>query len=241
MKSTTALFKIGGKILENTANINSTITQLIQLKKQKIFQKIIIVTGGGFVANFVRKVYNELEITEELAHWMGIISMCYNGIELGKKFSNLKIIEDFEALERLEKNITIFLPFKYLKEKDKLPHSWDVTSDSIALFMAKELGLDKCFLIKDIEGILDKQNQVIKEISVNNYRKFRESDCLADVEKDENYLKSQTKPIDPYLITLIDTYKIPCVILNGTSNYQRILEFFDVSKSSKAKIFSIIR
>ncbi|MHA2393359.1 MAG: amino acid kinase family protein [Promethearchaeota archaeon] len=241
MRNKTALIKIGGKILEDYDSLNSTISQLTQLYKEGLIKKIILIPGGGSVANFIRKVYTELKFREELAHWMGIVSMNYNGIELSKKFPKLKVIENFIELEKLGKIFCIFLPFKFLKENDKLPHSWDVTSDSITLFLAKELKLIECFLIKDIEGILDKKNQVIKEISPNDFRKLKESGSLAEFDKIENKLKNQTRPVDPYLMTLIEQYKIACVILSGTPNNQRILEFFDESKSSQEKIFTIIK
>lgn len=241
MKYTTALFKIGGRVLEDFGNINSTISQLSYLYEEKLIQKIIIIPGGGSVANFIRKVYNELKFTEELAHWMGIVSMSYNGLELGKKFPKLKIIEEYNELKKLDKTFCIFLPFRFLKENDKLPHSWDVTSDSITLFLAKELRLDECFLIKDIDGILNKKNKVIREMSTIEFRKFKESGKLAEFESIDNELKNQTRPIDPFLITLIEKYKISCVILSGKSNNQRIVDFFDEQKSLQEKISTTIK
>lgn len=241
MKYTTALFKIGGRVLEDFGNINSTISQLSYLYEEKLIQKIIIIPGGGSVANFIRKVYNELKFTEELAHWMGIVSMSYNGLELGKKFPKLKIIEEYNELKKLNKTFCIFLPFRFLKENDKLPHSWDVTSDSITLFLAKELRLDECFLIKDIDGILNKKNKVIREMSTIEFRKFKESGKLAEFESIDNELKNQTRPIDPFLITLIEKYKISCVILSGKSNNQRIVDFFDEQKSLQEKISTTIK
>ncbi|GAH95686.1 unnamed protein product, partial [marine sediment metagenome] len=38
-----------------------------------------------------------------------------------------------------------------------------VTSDSIAIYFANKLNLNECYLIKDIEGIYSKNNEVIKE------------------------------------------------------------------------------
>jgi aspartokinase-like uncharacterized kinase len=240
MKYKTALFKIGGTILEDFKNLYSTMTQFSQLVEKDVILKIIIIPGGGSFANFIRKVYSELKFTDELAHWMSIISMNYNGIELGKKFPKLEIFEDCDKLKEIGKCFCIFLPYQFLKKNDKLPHSWDVTSDSITLFLAKRLGLNECFLIKDIDGILNEKNRVIREISASEFRKMKESGKFLKLKSSDDELKSRSRPIDPYMLTLIEKWKISCVILNGTFENQRITDFFDESKSLQEKTYTRI-
>ncbi len=241
MEYTSVIFKIGGKILEDFEDLNSTLSQLTQLYDNGRIQKIILIPGGGTLANFIRKVYSELKLTEELGHWMGVISMNYNGIEIGKKFPKLDVIEDLNRLKKLDKCLCIFLPYQFLKETDRLPHSWDVTSDSITLFLAKELEIHHCFLIKDIDGILNSENQIMKELSTLEYKSMKESGNLSKFESVEEELKNQSRPVDSYLITLIEKWKISCVILNGKSNNQRIKDYFDESKPNSEKIFSRIK
>lgn len=241
MEYTSVIIKIGGKILENFEDLNSTISQLTQLYDKGRIQKIILIPGGGSLANFVRKMYSELKFTEELGHWMGVISMNYNGIELGKKFPEFDVIEDINNLKKLHKSLCIFLPYRFLKEIDRLPHSWDVTSDSITLFLAKELEIPHCFLIKDIDGILNNENQVMKELTTTEYNEMKESGKLGEFESIEGEFKNQSRPVDSYLITLIEKWKISCVILNGKSNNHRITDYFDESKSNSEKIYSMIK
>ncbi|MFW9874676.1 MAG: hypothetical protein ACFFG0_16335 [Candidatus Thorarchaeota archaeon] len=235
-----ALIKIGGSILDDFENLNSTISQFSQLFEKDVIGKIILIPGGGSFANFIRKAYSELKFTNELAHWMSIVSMNYNGIELGKKFPKLEVLEEYNKLKEIGKSFFIFLPYRFLKENDKLPHSWDVTSDSITLFLAKKLGLNECFLIKDIDGILDEKNQVIKELSTLEFKKMKESSKLPQIKPSDDKLKNQSRPTDPYILTLIEKYKISCVILNGASDNQRITDFFNESKSLQEKIYTRI-
>ncbi|GAI77890.1 unnamed protein product, partial [marine sediment metagenome] len=50
------IVKIGGKILENSESIESTISQLKGiLHRNSLISKIIIIPGGGSYANFIRK------------------------------------------------------------------------------------------------------------------------------------------------------------------------------------------
>ncbi len=240
MKDKTAIFKIGGKILDDFENLNSSLSQLTQIFNESLLDKIILIPGGGSFANFIRKVYNELKFTEEIAHWMSIISMNYNGLELNKKFPSLQITENFEKLKENNKMFCIFLPYEYLKDNDRLPHSWDVTSDSISLFIAKELKLDECYFIKDVDGILDNKNNVIKEISASELKTMKEAGKLAQFKLDTGKIKERSTPIDPYATTLIDSYNIACVILNGSQNSVRIINYFK-SEKSEERIYTRIK
>jgi aspartokinase-like uncharacterized kinase len=235
----TAVFKIGGKILEDSENLKSTINQLQQLYNENLIGKVVLVPGGGSFASFIRKIYSELKFTEEIAHWMGIISMNYNGLELSKKFPDLQIIENYNRLKEDNKKFYVFLPYEFIKEYDELPHSWDVTSDSISLFVAKHLKLNECFLIKDVDGILNNKNEVIKEISTSEFKNMKESGKLADLIPKNEELKKKTTPIDPYTTIFVDRYKISCIILNGSKDILRIVNYFKSTKLEE-KIYTKI-
>src|SRR5262249_62419732 len=44
--------------------------------------------------------------------------------------------------------VPILAPSRWLREADPLPHSWDVTSDSIAAWIASRVGARRLVLIK---------------------------------------------------------------------------------------------
>jgi len=232
-----AIFKIGGKILDNSKNLINTIAQLTQLFEDEIIKRIILISGGGVLANFVRSIYNEFRINDELAHWIAIYSMNYNGIELKRKFPHLMVSEKFTELEKIRKSFSIFLPYKFLEENDELPHTWDVTSDSIALYLAKKFGLKECFLIKDVDGIIDSNQTVINEISTYKFRQYKCEGKFKEINSKELDIKIGTRPVDPYLLTLIDKYKIPCIILNGANQNPRIFKYFTLT-DKKDKVFT---
>jgi aspartokinase-like uncharacterized kinase len=221
-----AIFKIGGKILDNSKHLINTIAQLTQLYEDNIIQKIIIIPGGGTIANFVRNIYLEFKINDDLAHWIAIYSMNFNGLELKRKFPHLEIVKDFEHLKSEKRIFSIFLPYKYLRLIDPLPHSWDVTSDSITLYCTYKLGVNECFLIKDVDGVLDKNSNVIKELTTKKFLKLKKEDDLAKTKANLSDIKEQSKPIDAYLTKLIDLYKVNLIILNGVSPNLRILNYF---------------
>ena len=225
MQYNQAIFKIGGQILENSKNIESTISQLTQLYEENILQKILLIPGGGSYANFIRRIDEELMLGDDLAHWMAIYSMNYNGIELNRKYPKLECIGELEKFQDAKKKFCVFLPYNYLRKNDTLPHSWDVTSDSIALYIAYKLQLNRCFLIKDVEGIYSNSMELIKKITTLQYGELKKSGRLAEIGLNQDNLK-KSKPIDSYLLTLIDKYKISCILLNGTLQNSRIINYF---------------
>lgn len=223
------LAKIGGRILDNTSSLENCLGQMkFLLNKMDILDKIVLIPGGGNYANFVRFLDQRGELTRDYSHWMAITAMEYNGILMCKKFPFLKYIDRYSDLTRRlkskDKEIITFGPLSFLRENDELPHSWDVTSDSIALFIANKLNCSSCYLLKDVDGIyLKDQANVRLKISTSEYRSFKDNDQLQFFPATNKLKKSQ--PIDNFLLNLIDKYKIECYILNGVKK-SRILHFF---------------
>ena len=237
------IVKIGGKVLEDPEHLSSTINQIKKLIfEEKIIKSVVIISGGGSSANLIRGLDNKLNLGDDLAHWMATYTMDYNGLKICEKYPEIECIDDFDELSGSieKKSIIVFLPYNYFTNIDELPHSWDVTSDSLTLFLAHKLKLDECFLIKNIDGIYIKgQKDVIQEISTNKYRKLKRDNKIKQIKIDPLDLK-KTKPIDPFLLELIDKYKINCVILNGSKEELRISEYFKPS-ADKEKVFTSIK
>ncbi|MFX1381305.1 MAG: hypothetical protein ACFFBP_02605, partial [Promethearchaeota archaeon] len=198
-------------------------------------------------ANFIRKLDHKLSLGDALSHWMAIYAMDFNGIAIQKKYSFIKLFDDFTKLKdevsNLKgKSISILLPYNYLKKEDPLPHSWDVTSDSICLFFAKKLGFNECYLIKDVDGLMitnDKTKKLIKNVSTEEYKRLVDSQKLTIKMYSYNKIKKSV-PIDSFVLTLISQHKISCIILNGTRLNTRIIKYFEETKEENkyySKIF----
>ena len=232
------IIKVGGKVLENRDNIESTLNQFKSLLNDDILHKVIIIPGGGSLADFVRIIDDKLNIGDDLAHWMAIYAMNHNGVKLCNDFNEIKCIDNYNTLQTCfksesEKGIFVFLPYEFLSQEDQLPHNWEVTSDSITLYLAYKFKLKECYLIKDVDGIMTiekGQEKVIREMNTSDYTKFKNSNRLEiKMVGTSQFKKSQ--PVDSYLLFLIDKTNVSCVILNGIASKSRILEYFDIKKS----------
>ena len=233
------IVKIGGKILENKENLESTIAQFKHICENDIVQKIIIIPGGGTYANFVRKIDEKISIGDELSHWMAIFAMNCNGIELSQKYNDIKYFDNLGELKKSNGRIVIFLPYDFINQRDELLHSWDVTSDSIALYIAHHLGLKECFLIKDIDGIISNKNKILRELTTSEYKNLKNTNKILTINTNQEEIKD-SQPIDSYVINLINKYNINCIILNGTSNKKRIITFFEKAEDDSKRVYTKI-
>ena len=116
-------------------------------------ERILIVPGGGVFVETVRKV----NASEEASHWMAILGMEQYGYFLADR-TEAKPVEDLNIKE----GVCIILPYNLLKKRDELPHTWDVTSDSIAAWIAHQLKA-RFIKVTDVDGIYI-DGTLIKEI-----------------------------------------------------------------------------
>jgi aspartokinase-like uncharacterized kinase len=105
--------------------------------------RVVIVPGGGNFADLVRECRIE---DQDAAHWMAIAAM----EQFGWYISSFGL----PATDRLEipPVSSVLLPYLSLRTYDPLPHSWDISSDTIAGWVAARLSLD-LLLIKSVDGI----------------------------------------------------------------------------------------
>ncbi|MDD4136337.1 MAG: uridylate kinase [Methanoregula sp.] len=143
---------------------------------------LLIIPGGGPFANAVRQA----GLDDETAHWEAIAAMGQYGRYIAS--------HDIPVTERLEvpHRTTLFLPGRCLREQDPLPHSWDVTSDTIAAWVAAVLRLD-LLLLKSVDGIVT--GGVLQE-HVNT--------------------PQQTVIVDPLVIPYVLENRVDTFILNGS-------------------------
>ncbi|MBP2133444.1 aspartokinase-like uncharacterized kinase [Methanomicrobium sp. W14] len=119
-------------------------------------RRVLIVPGGGVFADTVR----ELDPKPDAAHWMAILGM----EQYGHYISSFGVQSTENPCETKggADRVRVLLPYRIMREKDPLPHSWDVTSDSIAAWVAETLSAD-LLVLKSTDG-LKKNGSFLKEV-----------------------------------------------------------------------------
>ena len=176
--------KVGGSLLPEAGSIVSTLGGS--------GRPLLIVPGGGPFARLVRS----MNLPDEPAHWMAILAMDQFGWYMAA--GGLPVTHDLTLPARAE----ILLPYRVLRERDPLPHTWDVTSDTIAAWVAAELGTH-LLILKSVDGIT-KGGILLPLIT----------EPLACNE------------VDPCLIPFALAHRVRTTILNGRSE-GRVRDFLD--------------
>ena len=125
-------------------------------------QNCLFVIGGGEFANLIRKYDVEIGFSQDVTHETAIDSMDILAKLLNDKLAFTEISYTIEEANRISDSnkIPIMICSEILKENEPFKHSWDVTSDSIAAYIASP----------SLSGA-----ELISEIDVNELLTFDES------------------------------------------------------------------
>ncbi len=117
--------------------------------------QLVVVPGGGTFADAVRDSADRFPLSDTAAHWMAILAMDQYGLLLADMIPGASAVRTpTEALSVAERGLVpVLLPHGWLHREDPLPHSWDVTSDSIAAWIAGRIGAARLILVKDVDGL----------------------------------------------------------------------------------------
>ena len=98
----------------------------------------LIILGGGEFANLIRKYNDEMDFSEETNHWTAIDCMDIIAKLVNDKVESARLAYTIdEAKEISDDGFTpIFVVSEFLRAEDPFECSWDVTSDSIAAYIA---------------------------------------------------------------------------------------------------------
>lgn len=114
---------------------------------------IVIVPGGGPFAGAVRAAQAPMGFDDRAAHRMGLLAMEQYGCALASLDERLTLADSLAAIGRglAAGTVPVWLPAQMALTDASLPQSWDVTSDSLAAWLAGRIGAARLLLIKHIE------------------------------------------------------------------------------------------
>ena len=109
---------------------------------------LLIVPGGAWFADAVREADGRFALPATTAHRMAVLGM----EQLGWLLSELIPGAVRSTQPRADaRGTTVLLPARLAL--DELPASWQVTSDSIAAWVAGQAGADRLVLVKEVDGL----------------------------------------------------------------------------------------
>lgn len=197
----TTVVKIGGSLSRNPDGLRALCQRLSVIAE---VHPLVVVPGGAEFADCVRELDRRFSLSAPVAHHMAILGMDQYGLLLSELMPNCVITDSLiETRVAANGDLVLFLPSKFMFMDDGLPNSWDVTSDSIAAYIAGKIWAERLLLVKDVDGVYT------KDPKANPDAKLLEQltpEQLAGIKK---------SCVDAYLPNLLLQQNLDCFVVKG--------------------------
>jgi 5-(aminomethyl)-3-furanmethanol phosphate kinase len=112
--------------------------------------RMIVVPGGGPFADAVRTFDRSFPLSPGTAHWMALLAMDQYAHVLVDRIAGAVLVDEPGSLLQClnAEHVAVLAPSRWLRSADVLPRTWEVTSDSIAAFVAGAMDAARLILIK---------------------------------------------------------------------------------------------
>ena len=139
--------KLGGSLLAHDESFADALSAVADAARNRC---VLIVPGGGPFADAVRETDRRLGLSDDAAHWMAVLAMDQYAHLIAGKLDGALLVEDRVGIDRAlaAGKIPVLVSAPWLKRADPLPHTWGVTGDSIAAWVAGEVGAPELVLVK---------------------------------------------------------------------------------------------
>ena len=173
-----------------------------------------IILGGGEFANLIRKYDSKQHFSDEAAHWTAIDCMDIIAKLVNDKVESAKLAFSIDEINEISDGgfTPIFVVSEFLKNENPFECTWDVTSDSIAAYVAHILNAN-LFIVTDVNGIY---TQEPKELGSTFISKIDATKLLT----------FQESSIDVMLPSLLLKFGTNCYVVNGKFP-ERVLSLID--------------
>lgn len=147
------IIKVGGSLYHHAelATIRAAWAKLAQT------QRLLLLPGGGPFADQVRAADARFQLSDSAAHWMAILAMDQYAYLLADLIPQAALVRDLvEASAACTAGqLAVLAPTMMLLHSDPLPHSWHITSDSIAAWLAWHANIRLLVLLKSVAGVYE--------------------------------------------------------------------------------------
>jgi 5-(aminomethyl)-3-furanmethanol phosphate kinase len=129
---------------------------------------VVVVPGGGPFADAVRGAQPKIGFDDRAAHHMALIAMEQYGRALVGLGNGLILAGSIAAIRRAVRDghVPVWAPARMALCAKDIPSSWDMTSDSLAAWLAGKIGARCVLLVKqvDVSGPLQLQDLVARGV-----------------------------------------------------------------------------
>jgi 5-(aminomethyl)-3-furanmethanol phosphate kinase len=143
--------KVGGGLLARKGSLDEVGQALALTAKHRA---LVVIPGGGPFADLVREFDRHHGLSPSAAHWMAILGMDQYAYAIADHTPGARVVHDLAGIQLAHRKgaLPVLAPHRWLSAADELPHTWEVTSDSLAAYLATLIGAEELVLVKPAEG-----------------------------------------------------------------------------------------
>jgi aspartokinase-like uncharacterized kinase len=144
------VYKLGGSLLD----LSDLAERLRRVWRLNPDSHVLLVVGGGDAVEAVRRWDDVFHLGDAAAHWLAIDALDLSASLLERLVPELRLVRSLGQMRAAHGEgrpalLCVKCFVKWLEtQPDALPHSWDVTSDSIAAAVARAWRAEELVLLK---------------------------------------------------------------------------------------------
>lgn len=195
--------KVGGSLAVDADVLRALCLELSKAAENK---RLVIVPGGGEFADIVRNVDKRFDLSSWVSHRMAVLGMDQYGLLLSGLIPKSRLAYSLGVVDGLSGcgRVVVLLPSRLVFRARSLVASWDVTSDSIAAYVAVRLGVNRLVLVTDVDGVfsadpkLNVTAELLEEVSASGLLEL-----------------NARSSVDKFLPKLLLKFGLNCYVVNG--------------------------
>jgi len=143
--------KVGGGLAAFPGALDRVSREVVELAGK---YRVLVLPGGGPFADAVRHFQRQETLSADAAHWMAILAMDQYAHVLAERIPGAVLVDEPGAVPGAlnQGAVVVLAPYRWMRAADVLPHSWNVTSDSVAAFVAGAFDAFCLVLIKPVDS-----------------------------------------------------------------------------------------
>jgi len=197
------VIKIGGSLALYQEKLKILCSKLRVASKK---HNILVIPGGGEFADVVRVLDKRFTLSDSVSHKMAILGMDQYGFLLSDLIKGSQVINQLKHIQNIfdSHKLPIFLPSNFILRNNPLENSWNVTSDSIAVYIANQLHIRKVILATDVDGIFTRDP-----------KKYSDTKLICELSARKLESMNERTSVDKFLPKLLSKMQIKCFVVNG--------------------------
>jgi aspartokinase-like uncharacterized kinase len=139
------IVKLGGSLSRD-----ARLLRWLQMLAELGGGRVVVVPGGAAFADAVRAAQAHWGFDDLTAHNMAVLAMAQTAHMLHALEPRLVLVDDEEGIRRAQHagQAVLWMPLSLLRDAPDMITSWEVTSDSLALWLARRLNAERLVVVK---------------------------------------------------------------------------------------------